>query len=67
VRERIHELKKNPFVCQERYRGVHTAIVQQFPFMIHYTIDQDNRTIEVIAVLSTHRDPKIWNKRSKEI
>ena len=65
VRQRIHELKKNPFTCQVRYKKVHTAIVSQFPFMIHYTIDQDNKAIEVIAVLSTHRNPKVWTERSK--
>jgi plasmid stabilization system protein ParE len=67
VRERVKELKKNPFVCQVRYKEVHTAIVRQFQFMIHYTIDQDSKTIEIIAVLSTHRDPKIWIKRSNDI
>ena len=65
VRQRISELKRNPFTCQVRYKKVHTAIVSQFPFMIHYTINQDNKTIEVIAILSTHRDPKIWTGRSK--
>ena len=64
VRQRVKELKKNPFICQVRYKEVHTAIVRQFPFMIHYTIHQDNKTIEVIAVLSTYRDPKIWTERS---
>jgi plasmid stabilization system protein ParE len=65
VRERVKELKKNPFVCQVRYMDVHTAIVRQFPFMIHYTIGQENKTIEIIAVLSTNRDPEIWIERSK--
>jgi len=67
VRQQISELKKNPFTCQVRYRDVHTAIVRQFPFMIHYTIEQDNKIIEVIAVLNTHRDPKIWIERTKDI
>ncbi len=64
VRQRINELKKNPFTCQVRYKEVHTATVRQFPFMIHYIVDQENKIIEVIAILSTHRDPEIWTKRS---
>ena len=65
MRQRVNELKKDPFTCQVRYKEVRTAIVPQFPFMIHYVIEQDEKVIEVIAVLSTHRDPKIWTERSK--
>lgn len=65
VRERVNDLIDNPFVCQVRYKEVHTAVLRQFPYMIHYTVNQQTKTIEVIAVLSTHRDPKIWNERSK--
>jgi hypothetical protein len=48
-----------------RYKEVHTAVVRQFPYMVHYTVDQQTKTIEIIAVLSTHRDPELWNERSK--
>jgi plasmid stabilization system protein ParE len=65
IRQRVADLLENPRVCQIRYKEVHTAVVRQFPFMIHYTVNQQTKTIEIIAVLSTHRDPKLWDERSK--
>ncbi len=64
VRQRVNDLLENPNVCQIRYKEVHTAVIRQFPYMVHYTVNQQTKTIEIIAVLSTLRDPKMWDKRS---
>lgn len=60
VRERIAFLKKNPFSCQVRYLDVHTALIKQFPYMLHYTINKEKKEIIVLTVLHTSRNPKIW-------
>jgi len=65
LRERLSELRTNPFICQIRYSEVHTALVEQFPYMIHYSVDQQNKTIVVISILHTSQDPKMWNDRLK--
>lgn len=65
VRERLAELRASPLTCQIRYSEVHTALVEQFPYMIHYYVNQQNKTIVVISILSTSRNPKIWNERLK--
>jgi plasmid stabilization system protein ParE len=59
IRERLFELSTNPFTCQIKYSEVHTALIEQFPYMIHYYVDQQNKTIVVIAILHTSRDPKM--------
>ena len=64
-RARMSELRTNPFTCQIRYSEVHTALVKQFPYMIHYYIDQQNKTIVVISILHTSQDPGMWNERLK--
>jgi plasmid stabilization system protein ParE len=64
-RERMTELRANPLTCQIRYSEVHTALVEQFPYMIHYYVDQQNKTIVVISILHTSRDPKVWDERLK--
>jgi len=33
--------------------------------MIHYIVDQQNKTIVVISILHTSQDPKMWNDRLK--
>jgi len=63
-RERVVELRNNPHTCQIRYSEVHTALIEQFPYMIHYYVNQQNKTIVIISILSISRDPKIWNERT---
>ena len=64
-RKRLKELRTNPLTCQIRYSEVHTALVEKFPYMIHYYADQQNKTIVVISILNTNRDPQIWDERLK--
>jgi plasmid stabilization system protein ParE len=63
VRQRMSELRSNPLTCQIKYSEVHTALVEQFPYMIHYYVDQQNKTIVVISILHTSQDPNIWHER----
>jgi plasmid stabilization system protein ParE len=63
VRQRMKELESNPFTCQVRYSQVHTALLEQFPYMIHYFVDQQNKIIVDISILHTSQDPNIWNER----
>lgn len=62
VRDSIQFIKQNPTACSIRYDEVRTAVLRVFPFMIHYTVDEDNKTVIVSAVLHTSRDPKVWEK-----
>jgi hypothetical protein len=39
---------------------VRTAVLDVFPFMIHYLIDEPGKKIVIIAVLHTSRNPEIW-------
>ena len=48
---------------QMRYDAVRCLPVRKFPFMIHYTLDEENKTVIVRAVFSTHRNPAIWKQR----
>jgi plasmid stabilization system protein ParE len=65
-REKIAYLCKYPLSCQIRYSEVHTALVEHFPYMIHYFVDHKNKTIVVISILHTKQSPEIWNDRLKE-
>jgi len=60
VKKRLTEIKKNPYSVAIRYDDVRCAIVKKFPYMIHFRVLPKDKTIEVIAVFSTHRNPDIW-------
>lgn len=63
VRSIVRYIRQNPHACNIRYNQVRTALLRVFPFMLHYTIDEDSKTVIVSAVLHTSRDPKVWEKR----
>ena len=63
VRDSVRYIKQNPTACNIRYDQVRTAVLKVFPFMIHYTVDEDNKTVIISAVLHTSRDPQEWEKR----
>ncbi len=63
VREKVHFIRQNPNAVNIRYNTVRTAVLDVFPFMVHYIIDENNKTIIVSAVLHTSRNPDMWKKR----
>jgi plasmid stabilization system protein ParE len=62
VKASFKKLKIHPFF-QVRYDNVHCFILNKFPYMVHYTIDEENKIIIVRAVFGTSRDPQIWKGR----
>jgi plasmid stabilization system protein ParE len=63
LRKTVLFIRKNPRAVAVRYDNVRTAIIDVFPYMIHYSVDESSSTIIISAVLSTYRSPKIWEER----
>jgi plasmid stabilization system protein ParE len=63
VREKVYFIKQNPQTGSLRYDNVRTMVLNVFPFMMHYTINENSETIIVSAVLHTSRNPEIWRDR----
>ena len=61
----VNTLKKNPLGYAIRYAAVRCMIVKKFPFMVHFTIDENQKLVEVFAVYHTSRNPKIWEERKR--
>lgn len=64
LRNIIRRAQGNPRAFPVRYHNTRTALMDDFPFMIHYQVDEDSRQIIIAAVLHTSRNPDIWNKRN---
>jgi plasmid stabilization system protein ParE len=60
VREKVHFICKNPQASNIRYDSVRTTVLNVFPFMIHYTVLEKDKTILISAVLHTSRNPELW-------
>jgi plasmid stabilization system protein ParE len=63
VRQKLNLIRKSPYSYTTRYDEVKTAVLDVFPFMVHYTVDEHEKIVTVYAVLHTSRNPNISNKR----
>uniref|UniRef100_UPI004049AC05 type II toxin-antitoxin system RelE/ParE family toxin n=1 Tax=Flavobacterium sp. TaxID=239 RepID=UPI004049AC05 len=53
----VKQIKENPYQYQIRYDEVRVVLLRTFPYLIHFSID--NETIVIKAVFHTSRDSKI--------
>ena len=66
VKNQISSLKKNAGTYSVRYQDVRCMVIKRFPFLVHYTISDKQKRVEVFAVLHTSRNPRIWSERRKD-
>lgn len=57
-------IQESPALFAVGFRGVRRARNRRFPYIIYYQVLDDR--IEVIAVLHASRDPRIWQRRTKQ-
>lgn len=64
--KQINSLGKNPQIYTVRYKEIRCALIKKFPYMVHFFINDENSTVEVLAVISTSRNPKIWTEKTSK-
>jgi len=67
VRQKLLMVKKSPLIYATNYDSVKTAILNVFPFMIHYVVDERHKVVVISAVLHTSRNPDLWKKQRDDI
>lgn len=55
-------IRSNPLKYQLKYKSIRMALAKPFPIAVYYTLDKEK--IFVLAVLSTYRNPRIWEARN---
>jgi len=63
IKKKIEYIKFNPLASNIKYDKIHTNVLEIFPFMIHYIVENDTTTITIIAVLHTSLDSEKWISR----
>lgn len=65
--DRIEEAKKYiadfPTAFEIKYKNVRTVLLKQFPYHIHYVLNDTKKQIVVLAVIHAYRKPKDYSKR----
>jgi len=64
--KRIDLLETFPHIHCIRYDNIRCISLGKFPYMVHYTIDEESNKVEILAVISTHRDPEIWRIKTRK-
>jgi toxin ParE1/3/4 len=55
-------LEKNPLL-RIRYDKVRCLALENFPFMVHFTVNENQQIVTVRAVFHTSLNPQKWDKR----
>jgi plasmid stabilization system protein ParE len=65
TKKQINSLRGNPYLFAIKYNEVRCRKIEKFPFLIHYTIEEELNIITVFAVFHTSRNPEIWRRRNR--
>lgn len=57
----IRLLERNPFF-QIRYNSVRCLPLHTFPFMIHYTVHENEKLVKIRALIHSRSSPSKWIK-----
>jgi plasmid stabilization system protein ParE len=66
VIKHLDTLSVNPQIYALRYKEIRCITIKKFPYMAHFYINDSNNTVEVLAVISTDRNPKIWQEKTNK-
>ena len=64
-KKKINSLKKDPYLFSIKYNTIRCRKIEKFPFLIHYEINEENKTVTIFAVFHTSRNPEIWKRNNK--
>jgi len=63
TRSKVLSIRQNPKIYAIRYDLVRTTVLDIFPFLIHYVIDDEKKIIIILAVFHTSQNPEKWKHR----
>ena len=63
INEAKQYIQKSPKGFQIKYNQVRTVLLKQFPFQIHYLIDEEHNQIVILAIIHSYRKPVDYSAR----
>jgi plasmid stabilization system protein ParE len=52
-----------PLAFQIKYKKIRTVLLEQFPYQIHYIVDDTRKQIVILAVIHAYRNSKEYSGR----
>lgn len=63
IRSKVSFLCANPTSAAIRYKNTRCVVLDVFPFMVHYTIDEKEKAVIIAGVYHTSLNPERWMER----
>lgn len=63
IREARKYIERNPLSFALKYKNVRTVLLRQFPYHIHFLIDEDKQMVVILAVIHAYRNPSDYSGR----
>ena len=63
LREAQRFLISNPYIFQLKYKEVRTIFLKQFPYHIHYLINDVQKQVIIIAIVHAYKKPTNYSSR----
>ncbi len=65
IREAKTAILRTPYGFQIKYKNVRTLLLKQFPYHIHYLIDEPKRQIIILALIHSYKKPQDYSLREE--
>ena len=62
IRIEVNYISKQPFSIVTKYNEIKTSTVKNFPFLIHFSIDNNKKEIIILGVFHTSLNPAKWKR-----
>lgn len=63
VGSKVSSIRSKPMATAIRYDDTRCAVLEVFPFMVHFTVDDALKVVVVSAVFHTSLSPERWAKK----
>lgn len=63
IREAKAYIARSPIGFQIKYNNVRTLLLKQFPYHIHYLIDDTKQQIIILAIIHAYKNPIDYSNR----
>ena len=63
VKKKTSKLSTNALCFAVKYYDIRCMRIEKYPYLVHYRVNEQTKTVKVEALFHTSRDPKIWSER----
>jgi hypothetical protein len=65
IKKQTAKLSTTAMLYAVKYDDIRCMSIEKFPYLVHYRVNEQTKTVKVEALFHTSRDPKIWDQRTQ--